>query len=123
LVSLIKRAKQKYDFHLTQLSILDNHSHFMLQPFKGANISKIMQWIQSMFARAYNKYHGIKGHVFYDRFVCKVVKSYRQFVNTFNYILNNPVKAGIAKYASEYAYNGINLMNKGSPYLLDPPEL
>jgi hypothetical protein len=65
-----------------------------------------MQWILSVFAIHYNKRANIKGHVWYDRFKSIIINSLQQFISTFKYITNNPIKAGLCSSASEYKYCG-----------------
>ena len=64
-----------------------------------------MQWILSVFAIWFNKKFGLIGHVWYDRFKSKIIRSYRQYLATFLYIANNPVSADIVKKATDYKYN------------------
>jgi len=109
-MDVLKTAKEKFEFELVNLTIMGNHIHLMLKPGRKELLSKIMQWILSVFAIRYNKMNGLKGHVWYDRFKSKIINSVLQFTRTFIYISENPIKAGIARIYQEYFYNGINLM-------------
>ena len=71
----------------------------------------------------YNRTLKIKGHVFYDRFHSKIIGDYRQYVATFIYITNNPVKAGIVSQPQDFEFNGVNFMKKGLHDVIDPPDL
>ena len=117
----ISRAKAKYDFQLINVCIMDNHFHLLIKPAELENISRIMQWILSVFALKYNRAFALKGHVWYDRFKSKIVWSFRQFIATFKYIDDNPVKAGIVERASAYRYGGAYLMHTGLAGILGPP--
>ena len=55
----VKRAKEKYSFKLKSFVIMDNHIHLLIKPGKSENLSKIMQWILSVFAKHYNKHFKI----------------------------------------------------------------
>jgi hypothetical protein len=84
-----------------------------------------MQWILSVFALQYNKLYSYKGHVWYDRFKSKVIKTLQQLINTFLYIANNPVRAGLTNHPLEFVYNGMSFQKNGPPCqdyknLLDP---
>ena len=120
---VIKRAKKKYKFSVQNFCIMGNHVHLILQPLENENLSKIMQWILSVFAMRFNKIFNYIGHVWYDRFKSKIIHSFRQFLATFLYIADNPVRAGIVKKADEYMYNGIHFFSKGSYGILDPPPI
>ncbi|MFC1478361.1 transposase [Candidatus Margulisiibacteriota bacterium] len=123
LMETIKRAKKKYSFNIRNFCIMGNHIHFDIEPLDDTNLSKIMQWILSVFARRYNKYHNYKGHVWYDRFKSKVIRSMQQFLNTFKYIANNPVRALMVDHPLKYAYSGITCYQQNNLMgILDPPD-
>ena len=98
-MDVLRRAKRKHHFLIKNFCIMNNHIHFILKPLQGESLSKIMQWILGVFAQKYNKIFGLSGHVWSDRFKSKIIISFKQYLNTFIYIANNPVKAGIVEIA------------------------
>jgi len=100
---------------------MSNHVHLIIQPLGDENLSSIMQWILSVFARLYNITFNYKGHVWYDRFKSFVIYNYRIFLAIFLYIAYNPVRAGIAKDPFAYKYNGVSFCRNGSFQCMDPP--
>lgn len=121
-IEIINRAKKKYQFTLTNFCIMGNHVHLMIKPSKNENLSRIMQWILATFAINYNKKLNLVGHVWYDRFFSSAILSFRQYLKTFEYIAENPVKAKIVKDAKSYKYGGIWYLKKGIYKFLEPPE-
>ncbi len=121
-VSVVNEAKKKHKCHLKQYSVMTNHIHLLVQPGKDTNLSVMMQWILGVFALRLNKRFGRNGHVWYDRFKSKIITSFRQLVNTFNYISENPVKAGMCKNAADYYWGGLYELKKGRYRLMDPPD-
>lgn len=111
-IHVLKKAKKKYRFKILDFCIMSNHVHLVIQPHPSEDISKIMQWILSMFAVLFNKLHGYKGHVWYDRFKSKIVESLKQLAALLEYIKNNPVKAGLVKKAENYKYCGTAFIKK-----------
>ncbi|MBN1699859.1 MAG: transposase [Spirochaetales bacterium] len=122
-LNIIKRAKKKYKFNLTTFCIMGNHVHLMIQPLKNECLSRIMQWILSTFALNYNNTFDIKGHVWYDRFHSTVINSLGQYLHTFIYITENPVKAELVHDPGKYKYGGIWHLKRGIYDILEPPEL
>ncbi|MDA3940978.1 MAG: transposase [Spirochaetia bacterium] len=120
-MDVLRRAERKYHFDIRNFCIMNNHIHFILKPLQGESLSKIMQWILGVFAQKYNKIFSLKGHVWYDRFKSKLIMGFRQYLNTFIYISNNPVNAGIVETAVEYKYNGITSIQKGSLDIIERP--
>ena len=118
---ILKRAKRKYSFHIGNYCIMDNHIHFILKPLKGDSLSTIMQWILGVFAQKYNKAFDLHGHVWYDRFKSKIIIDFRQYLHTFIYISNNPVKAGMVGSPGDYPFNGIYHLQKGISDLMERP--
>ncbi len=121
LLSIIEVAKKNYNFRIIHYCIMSSHIHLLLKPEEGTNLSELMRWILAVFALRYNKSIGIHGHVWYDRFKSNIIRSPRQFIHTFQYISNNPLKAGICSDAQDYAFNGLYELKKQVYRLLDPP--
>jgi putative transposase len=121
-LSILKKAKKKYKFSLTTFCIMNNHIHLMIKPEKNENLSRIMQWILSKFAIAYNKIFKLFGHVWYDRFHSTIIYNFLQYVRTFLYIGENPVKANIVSKSVDYKYGGMFYLKRGFYDILAPPE-
>ena len=112
-LDVLKGAKKRYKFNMWNFCIMGTHVHMMMQPIGKENLSKIMQWILSVFAIKFNNKLKIKGHVWYDRFKSWIVNSIQQMFTTYQYITDNPVKAGIVKKPENYRHNGIYFIKKG----------
>lgn len=119
---IVKRAKEKFSFKLRNFTIMSNHIHFLIKPEKDESLSRIMQWILSVFAKNYNKLFRLKGHVWYDRFTSTVIRSYRQLLATFRYICNNPVKAQIVKTPEAFEYGGLWHIRQKRYDIAEPPD-
>ena len=111
-LEIVQRARKIFRFAVFNFCIMGNHMHSILDPREGENLSKIMQWILSVYAMYYNRKFGFKGHVFYDRFKSVIMYDFLEFVRTFIYIMENPVRAGLAEKAEDYFYSGINFMKR-----------
>ena len=118
----IKKAKKKYRFSIKNFVIMSNHIHFLIEPLENESLSRIMQWILSVFAIYYNKIHKLTGHCWNSRFWSKIIDNIRQLFDTFNYISDNPVKAKIIKNAKEYKYGGFYHIIKSNFEIVDKPE-
>ncbi len=122
-INVIKAAKKKYSFRIENFSIMSNHVHLMIKPLERSSLSKIMQWILSNFAIRFNKFYGIHGHVWYDRFKSKVVKTIQHYFAVHEYINNNPVKAGMVLNPEDYLYCGITFLKNKVFEVIDPPDI
>jgi len=123
MLEILQKAKKRFNFQLKSFCIMGNHVHLLIKPGKGPNLSRIMQWILSIFAIRFNKIYNLKGHVWYDRFKSKIIMSFLQFIRTFHYIQENPVRAGVVKKHSNYRYSGSWFFREQSYDLIDEPDL
>ena len=121
-LDVLKRAKKKYFFKIKHFCIMSNHIHLLIEPTSKTSLSKLMQWILSVFAVKINKHYGFKGHVWYDRFKSKMIKGYKQYIRTFEYISNNPVKAEMCKISREYKYSGLRFIFEKIHDLIELPD-
>ena len=81
---------------------MKNHFHMMIKPLGKEDLSKIMQWILSIFAVIYNKLNGYKGHVFYDRFRSYIIENIKEFINILLLLSSNKI---IDKMTGFYNFN------------------
>ena len=103
----LKRAKKKYAFTIHTFRVMSNHIHLVIQPGPDGNLSRIMQWVLGVFARAWNRAHGVKGHVWGDRFFSKILDDCKDFSRTFSYVTEKPIKAQRIKIADEWEFGGL----------------
>lgn len=123
LLEILNRSKKKYPFRLKHFCIMSNHIHLMIQPEGKTDLSALMQWVLSVFAKKYNKMIGKNGHVWYDRFKSRIIRSIFQFIATFEYISNNPVKANACEKAEDYRYSALWMIRKNKHELVEPLSL
>jgi putative transposase len=121
-LSVLVRAKKKYKFRIENFTVMGNHYHLVLQPAPGESLSRIMQWIMSVFAMAYNAKCGLTGHVWGQRFYSKIIDSYREFIRIFSYVDGNPVAAQIIENPRDWPFGGLWHTRTGCRDLIGPVE-
>jgi REP element-mobilizing transposase RayT len=120
-LSVVKRAKEKYDFRLENFCIMGNHFHFIIQPGCGESLSSIMRWILSVFAMAYNRRAGLTGHVWGERFFSRIIQGLRELLLIFEYIDGNPANANLVMDRREWRWSGLWHDRTGCREVVDPP--
>ncbi len=120
-VVVLERAKRKFGFAVEMFCIMDNHIHLIIVVDRGESLSRLMQWVLSVFAMRYNRIHRLKGHVWYDRFKSRVIGTLRQYLDTMEYVVRNPVKAGIVDSITQYGWTGLQWWRKAGQCLVEPP--
>jgi putative transposase len=108
LLTVIEEAKTKkgFKFKLWNFSIMTNHFHFLITPQEGESLSEIIKWIKMVFAIRWNKKHHKSGHFWGDRFYSRVIKDEQDFWTVYEYIDENPVRAGVVRKPHEWKYGG-----------------
>jgi putative transposase len=119
-LEVIAKAKKRYVFTVDNFCVMENHFHMILCPGPGENLSRIMQWILSVFAMAYNRLYRLTGHVWGERFFSVAIVSFYQFLHANDYIDKNPVKAGLVRFLQDWYYCGLSHRRRGLFEVLDP---
>ena len=119
-LQVTNEAKLKFDFELTNFCIVRNNIEFILKPLKDG-LSKIMQWILSVFAMRYNKKYNLRGHLWYDRFKSKIIETVEEIEEAFKRISEKPIIAKLVKKAKNYKYCVISFIIKGIFDLIKEP--
>jgi putative transposase len=118
---VIFQAKKRYDFRIDNFCIMGNHIHLLIQPMEDENLSRIMQWILSVFAIRWNRAHETSGHVWGERFFSKAISSIKDFWKVFDYIDQNPVEAKLCTIFSDWVFGGAWHRTYGITYIIDDP--
>lgn len=108
LKEIIKKVKQEADIKIYAYCFMSNHVHLFLKETETAQISKIMKKILSHYATWFNIKYLRTGSLFGSRYKSEPVEDERYFLSLVRYIHQNPVKAGMVKYAGEYEYSSYN---------------
>jgi putative transposase len=123
-LEVVEQAKERYDFRIDNFCIMGNHFHLIIQPLKNSNLSRIMQWILSVFAMRWNRMHYSCGHVWGGRFFSHIINGIREFLRVFDYIDKNPVEAGLCRIAEQWIYGGLWHRRQGLKHIVeDPPDI
>ncbi|WP_026655866.1 transposase [Butyrivibrio sp. AE3003] len=104
---VLSDCKKKYDIDIYAYCIMDNHIHILLSA-PNDKLAGFFQSLGSRFVRWYNNKYSRSGHLFQERFYSSVIPNERAFLSALIYIHNNPVKANMCRYASEYRWSSIN---------------
>ncbi|HVO74105.1 MAG TPA: transposase [Ignavibacteriaceae bacterium] len=84
------------DYFLICYCVMPNHVHLVFRLLKeNKGISKIMQSIKRISALGCNKLLNREGRFWQDESFDRLVRSNLELYNIINYVINNPVKAGL----------------------------
>ena len=85
--------------------LMDTHVHLVVEA-RLARISRGMQRLLGTYARRFNDRYARVGHLFGDRFGARLVDSERYLGDAIEYVLQNPVRAGLVESAADWSWSG-----------------
>lgn len=104
---ILADCKKAVDIDIYAYCLMNNHIHLLLHSSQN-NLASFFQSLGSRFVRWYNNKYSRSGHLFQDRFFSVPVETDSQYLSTLLYIHNNPVKANICQFPSEYRWSSYN---------------
>ena len=89
--------------------VLTDHVHLLAQPLKKAetgcfDLAEILHSIKRFSARKINQERGAEGSLWQDERYDRIVRDEAEFLEKWQYIRNNPLKAGLTLYAEDYPW-------------------
>ena len=99
---LLKAAKQ-FEVRVEAACVMSTHYHAIVMG-TSAQLSRMMQWLHSRYARAFNRRRGRHGHVFSERFQSKPVTEDGVW-DRCAYVVGNPVKAGLCATIRDWPWS------------------
>jgi hypothetical protein len=83
---------------------MPNHYHLLIET-PEVGLSRGMRWLNQMYAEFFNERHERVGHLFQGRFKGILVEREGHLLELLRYIVLNPVRAGMVKFAGDYAWS------------------
>lgn len=114
-IEYLKKAKERFKFHLYAYCLMSNHCHLLLE-ITEANLSRIMQYLNASYTIYYNIKHKHCGHLFQGRFKSILVEADSYFAELTRYIHLNPLRAGMVDNPEKYPWSSYKA------YLIDKPD-
>ncbi|HEO63999.1 MAG TPA: transposase [Candidatus Omnitrophica bacterium] len=96
--------KDKYKFYVHAYCLMANHYHLFIETTQ-ANLSRIMQYLNTSYAVYYNHKRKKSGHLFQGRYKSILVEQDAYYSELTRYIHLNPVKAKIVKNPADYSWS------------------
>jgi putative transposase len=91
-------------WHCYAFCLMTTHYHLVVEATL-ARLSAGLQRLNGVHAQRFNRRHGRHGHLFGDRFHAWLIEDEDHLENTCEYVLQNPVRAGICKTAEDWPWS------------------
>ena len=104
-VSLLRVAVVRCGLGLHAYCLMGTHYHAVVDG-PTEQLSRAIQWFQSHYAREHNARHGRRGALFAQRFSSWVIHDEEHLEAAIEYVLMNPVRAGLVAEPSSWPWSG-----------------
>jgi putative transposase len=101
---LIGRCDGRHRWQLWTACVMSTHYHLVVDT-SVERLSRGMHQLNWRYARSFNRRHGTFGHVFAERFRCKVLEDETRIFDTCTYVLLNPVKARLCERVEDWPWS------------------
>jgi REP element-mobilizing transposase RayT len=91
---LLNRVVRDLEWSLLGWCLMTNHFHLIVET-RHPNLSAGMQQLNGVYAQWFNAFHLRTNHLFGRRFWAKHIKGDAQLQRAAEYVLQNPVRAGL----------------------------
>jgi putative transposase len=106
-VELLAEGLSREGTPLYAYCLMPNHWHLVLRAADGQQLARLMHWVATKHASAWNAYRGIvgEGHLYQGRYKTFPVQADEHFLVVCRYVERNPVRAGLVERASEWKWS------------------
>ncbi|MEA1955084.1 MAG: transposase [Campylobacterota bacterium] len=87
-------------YNLIAFCIMPNHIHILFK--QNENISNIMQKLKGGSSLIINRLLNKSGKFWENNYYDKAIRDEKHFITTYEYIKNNPIKAGLNDYENRF---------------------
>ncbi|MEO8062256.1 MAG: transposase [Pseudomonadota bacterium] len=102
--TIVGRTIEKHRAKVHAFCWMTNHLHLLVQ-VDAIPLGRVMQQIASEYARAFQRSLETTGHLFEARYYATLIDTDAYLLEALRYVHQNPVRAGLARNASQYRWS------------------
>jgi putative transposase len=103
-LALLASVVEDYEWHMYTLCLMTNHYHLVVETEQWL-LSLGMQRVNGRYAEDFNVKFKRTGHLWGDRFWTRFVDSEEYLAEVCEYVLDNPVRAGLVARARDWPWS------------------
>jgi putative transposase len=104
-MKMLLATARRRTWELHAVCLMGTHYHLVLRT-TVACLSAGMHWLNGVYAQRFNRRHGRYGHLFAARYDARTIETEEYLERACEYVLLNPVRAGLCKDAAEWPWSG-----------------
>jgi putative transposase len=93
------------DWRVHVFCLMTTHYHIVVECLRE-QLSTGVHRLNGDYAQRFNNRHDRRGHLFGDRFWSGLIEDDEEFVTVCEYVLANPVRAGLCAHARDWPWSG-----------------
>lgn len=117
-VELLSSTKARISIRLYAFVLMSNHFHLIAEPSDIDTLSRYMHRVLQRYALQHHRRNGTTGHLWQGRYKSFPIESDTHYLTVVQYVLRNPVRAGIVERAHDYPWTSLHC-----PELIDESPL
>jgi len=102
---LLARVTRRTDWDCHAFCLMPNHHHLIVDTYQDL-LPFGLRYLNGRYAQAFNQRNGRTGHLFGDRFASFVIHDEEHLRTAVEYVLQNPVRAGLCRRADDWPWSG-----------------
>jgi putative transposase len=114
LIDLWAEARERGDIVLHGYVIMPDHYHVLATLTEAPSISNVVRRAHSTFARMVRSRLVVDGRVWQRRFWDHVIRDDEDWRTKLRYLHDNPVRAGLVEYATDYPWSSASFWETGT---------
>jgi putative transposase len=106
LLEQLRDVVQRFDWGMLAFCLMPNHFH-LVPSASRERLSWGMHRLNCLYAMHFNRRYERHGHLFQNRFDARVVEGNRHARSVCEYVVDNPVRAGLCRDRSDWPWWGL----------------
>lgn len=103
-LAVIGQAMARFAAQVWAYCLMGNHYHLVVQTSQP-NLSRLMRHVNGVYTQAFNRRHGLVGHLFQGRFKAILVDGDAYLLTLCRYVERNPVAAGLVGHVGDWPWS------------------
>jgi putative transposase len=92
----LRKTARLFSLEMIAWCLMGTHFHLIVDSSRE-QLSYAMHRLAGLYAQGFNRRHGRRGHLFEERFSARVIVDEDHLWRAINYVLENPVSAGLCR--------------------------
>lgn len=113
-LGILGDVARRFHFVVHSYCQMGNHYHLLVETV-DANLARGMQHLNGVYTQAFNRRHGLCGHLFQGRYHAILVQKESYLLELIRYIALNPLRAGLVTLPDDWRWSSHHFVATDQP--------